>query len=300
MRRIRETRGGVHLPRRDGRSRRHPRLRAPTGPSRGHQAVRAVVTHRVCVTRLAPSCSPTVSLTVAATRESRIGSSSSSRRRGRTPVRPCDACSARRAACSAGTRGESRASGWCRRPRRSSSSSSYESSSSVEMSGRSRRSPSVAVAAVEVMTLEPGRRPLRRRHRLVSRVGCPARQPSKRVPSPAPSPQGRTSSLGSGSSGTFVVVHDQPDATVPLPAPVRVPTALRDPAQRVRPNPSEQSERQDRVRAQHDVEAPHRGVQRKQLGDGRPRGSRPVPRGPCTAGPSACGGCRSSSRVGRR
>ena len=53
----------------------------------------------------------------------------------------------------------------------------------------------------------------------------------------------------------FAVVHDQPDATVPLPAPVRVPTALRYPAQRVRPDPSEQPERQDRVRAQRFVEA---------------------------------------------
>ena len=115
------------------------------------------------------------------------------------------------------------------------------------------------VAAVEVMTLEPGRRPLRRRHRLVSRVGCPAREPSNEFPHPRHLlKDGNVDLLRLGFFGEpFVVVHDQPDATVPLPAPVRVPTALRDPAQRVRPNPSEQSERQDRVRAQHDVEPPH-------------------------------------------
>ena len=36
-----------------------------------------------------------------------------------------------------------------------------------------------AGAVVEVIPLEQGRRPLHRRHRLVPRVGCPARQPSK-------------------------------------------------------------------------------------------------------------------------
>ena len=123
--------------------------------------------------------------------------------------------------------------------------------------GKVAKVDAAVVAAVEVIPLELGRRPLRRRHRLVPRVGCPAREPSNESPHPRHLLRDGNVDRRLGFFGEPFVVHDQPDATVPLPAPVRVPTALRDPAQRVRPNPSEQSERQDRVRAQHDVEPPH-------------------------------------------